>query len=180
FARRVPGGTHSPFLRKSMLRMRTLAGLASFSVLALVLVAVLAPEARATGPWVQSDNGYYATARFGTFTSSEVYNPEGDVLDGGENFKYRERSLRFDGEYGLSNRMTFLIGMPVLWKTYWINPDPNRITNNNSGFGDLNFGLKYGFLDPLKDVALALELSANTPTGYNRLIGVPSMGRGRF
>src|SRR6188508_1911792 len=101
-----------------MLRMRTLAGLASFSVLALVLVAVLAPEAGATGPWVQSDNGYYATARFGTFSSSEFYDAEGDVLDQGDAFKYRERSLRFDAEYGMSNKMTFLLAMPVLWKTY--------------------------------------------------------------
>jgi hypothetical protein len=33
----------------------------------------------------------------------------------------------------------------------------------------------------LKDAALAIELSANTPTGYNAQgFGVPSMGRGRF
>jgi hypothetical protein len=162
-----------------MLRMRTLAGLASFSVLALVLVAVLAPTAGATGPWVQSDNGYYATARFGTFSSSELYDAEGDVLDAGDAFKYRERSILFDAEYGMSNKMTFLLAMPVLWKTYTLDADPD--TYNNTGFGDLKFGLKYGFLDPLKDLALALELSANTPTGYNSQgIGVPSMGRGRF
>lgn len=164
-----------------MLRMRTLAGLAGLFMFALVLVAVFAPAARATGPWVQSDNGYYATARFGTFSSSEIYDAEGDVIDGGEEFKYRERSLRFDAEYGMSNRLTFLLGMPVLWKTAWIGVDPNRQTNNNSGFGDLDFGLKYGILDPLKDAALAFELSASTPTGYNAQgIGVPSMGRGRF
>jgi len=164
-----------------MLRMRTLAGLAGLFMFALVLVAVFAPAARATGPWVQSDNGYYATARFGTFSSSEVYDTEGDVIDGGESFKYRERALRFDAEYGMSNRLTFLLGMPVQWRTFWLGEDPNRITYNNSGFGDLNFGLKYGILDPLKDAALAFELSANTPTGYNAHgMGVPSMGRGRF
>ena len=163
-----------------MLRMRTLAGLASFSVLALVLVAVLAPTAGATGPWVQSDNGYYASARFGTFSSSEFYDAEGDVIAGGGPFNARTRSLTFDGEYGMSNKLTFLLGMPVLWKTYVLGPDPNPDTYNNSGFGDLKFGLKYGFLDPLKDVALALELSANTPTGYNSILGVPPMGRGRF
>ena len=146
-----------------MLRMRTLAGLAPFSVLALVLVAVLAPEARATGPWVQSDNGYYATARFGTFSSSELYDAEGDILDGGDAFKARTQTLMLEGEYGMSNRMTFLLGMPVLWKTYWIGVDPNRATYNNSGFGDLKFGLKYGILDPLKDAALAVELSASSP-----------------
>ena len=162
-----------------MLRMRTLAGLAPFSVLALVLVAVVATDAGATGPWVQSDNGYYLTARFGTFSSSEFYDAEGDVLDAGDAFKYRERSLRFDAEYGMSNRLTFLLGMPVLWKTQTVDADPD--TYNNSGFGDLNFGLKYGFLDPLDNGALALELSANTPTGYNSQgLGVPSMGRGRF
>src|SRR5207253_7178597 len=69
---------------------------------------------------------------------------------------------------------------PVQWRSQWLGQDPNQVTNNNSGFGDLKFGLKYGILDPLKDAALALELSAATPTGYNRLVGVPSMGRGRF
>src|SRR4029078_3040078 len=128
--------------------------LASFSVLALVLVAVFAPEARATGPWVQSDNGYYATARFGHFSSSEVYDAEGDIIDGGDEFKARTQSLMLDSEYGMSKRVTFLLAMPVLWKTYWVGADADQVTYNNSGFGDLKFGLKYGILDPLKDAVL--------------------------
>jgi hypothetical protein len=79
----------------------------------------------------------------------------------------------------MSNRMTFLLGMPVLWKSYFLASGPSPY--NNSGFGDLLFGLKYGILDPAKNAALAVALSGNTPTGYNSQgFGVPSMGRGRF
>jgi len=60
--------------------MRTLAGLASFVVLAALLAFALPRTASATGPWVQTDNGYYTTARFGFFSSSNRYDPDGNEV----------------------------------------------------------------------------------------------------
>jgi len=159
--------------------MRTLAGLASFVVLAALFAFALSRTASATGPWVQTDNGYYTTARFGFFSSSNRYDPDGNEVDLGDALKYKEKSLRFDAEYGLSNKMTLLLGMPVLWKTYDL---PEDVRFNNSGFGDIDFGLKYGILaNPESKGAAAVQLSATAPSGYNAEgIGVPSMGRGRF
>ena len=162
-----------------MLRMRTLAGLASLVVLAALPLFGLPRTAQATGPWVQTDNGYYTTARFGYFTSSNLYDPEGEAADLGDAFKYKEKSLRLDAEYGLSNKMTLLLGMPIFWKTYDLTGDDHY---NNSGFGDIDFGLKYGLItDPEGNAAAAVELSATTSTGYNAEgFGIPSMGRGKF
>lgn len=160
--------------------MRTLAGLATFVVLAALLVFALPRTASATGPWVQTDNGYYTTARFGYFSSSKTYDANGDEVDLDGSLSYKEKSLRFDAEYGLSNKLTLLLGMPVLWKTYDVGNDGARY--NNSGFGDIDFGFKYGILrSPESKTAAALELAASAPAGYNAEgFGVPSMGRGRF
>ena len=161
-----------------MLRLRTLAGLASFVVLAAVLAMVLPPDASATGPWVQTDNGYYTSARFGYFTSSKTYDSEGNEVDLDGTLKFKDQSLRFDAEYGLSNKMTLLLGMPVQWRSY---EGPGFGKYNNSGFGDIDFGLKYGILaNPESKAAAAVELSTTMTSGYNSVLGVPPMGRGRF
>jgi hypothetical protein len=159
-----------------MLRSRTLAGLASSFVFALFAVS----EASATGPWVQTDNGYYATARLGYFSSSKFYDAEGNVLDAGANLSNKDGSIRFDAEYGLSNHMTFAFGMPLQARTFKLaSGTPNSFSNK--GFGDLNFGLKYGFLPQDGNAALALEAALVVPTGYNAWgMGIPSMGRGWF
>jgi hypothetical protein len=160
-----------------MRHTRTRQGLATFAV-ALGLLA--ARDASATGPWVQSDNGYFVTARLGLFSSTRYFDSQGNEVDVSSAFKYKDRSLQFDAEYGMSNRLTFLLGMPVQFRNATV-PAGNPSSFSNNGFGDIDFGLKYGFLDPAGNAALALELSGHTPSGYNRQgFGVPSMGRGKF
>jgi hypothetical protein len=163
-----------------MPRTRTFAGLAPFFVVLSALGLLASRDAGATGPWVQSDDGYYVTVRPGLLSTSKYYDASGAVVDGGGSFKYRDLSVRFDGEYGMSSHMTFLLGMPLQFRKLTVDAnDPPSLSNN--GFGDLLFGLKYGFLDPAGNAALALELTGNTPTGYNsKDFGIPSMGRGRF
>jgi hypothetical protein len=76
--------------------------------------------------------------------------------------------------------MTFLLGMPVRFLNYTI-PSSTPSGFSNNGFGDIDFGLKYGFLDPADNAAVALELSGHTPSGYNSQgFGLPPMGRGKF
>jgi hypothetical protein len=70
--------------------------------------------------------------------------------------------------------------MPVLFRAIDLQGfAPNHFSN--AGFGDLLFGFKYGFLDPAGRDALALEIDADTPTGYNSNgFGFPPMGLGKF
>jgi hypothetical protein len=160
-----------------MLLSRTrflLAGAPALLALALFTVAAGA------GPWVQSKNGYFTTARLGLLSTSKYYDVDGNEVDASATLAYKDRTVQFDTEYGISNRMTFLLGMPVRFLSLDLTSgDPSSF--NNNGFGDLNFGLKYGFLNPAGKTALALELDANTPTGYNANgAGIPPMGRGKF
>jgi len=160
-----------------MLLSRTrflLAGASALLALALCTVSAGA------GPWVQSKNGYFTTARLGWLSTSKYYDAEGNEVDASATLAYKDRTVQFDTEYGISNRMTFLLGMPLRFLSLDLTSgDPSSF--NNNGFGDLNFGLKYGFLNPAGKSAVALELDANTPTGYNANgAGIPPMGRGKF
>jgi hypothetical protein len=160
-----------------MLLSRTrflLAGAPALLALALITAAADA------GPWVQSKNGYFTTARLGWGSTSKYYDAEGNEVDASASVDYKDRTIQFDTEYGISNRMTFLLGMPVQFlSANFTSGDPSNF--NNNGFGDLNFGLKYGFLNPAGKAAVALELDANTPSGYNANgAGIPPMGRGKY
>ena len=160
-----------------MLLSRTrflLAGAPALLALALFTIAAGA------GPWVQSKNGYFTTARLGWLSTSKAYDANGNEVDLSATVAYKDRTVQFDTEYGISNHMTFLLGMPVRFLSAdYTTGDPSNF--NNNGFGDLNFGLKYGFLNPAGKTAVALELDANTPTGYNANgAGIPPMGRGKY
>ena len=146
------------------------------ALLALALFTVSA----GAGPWVQSNDGYFATARLGWLSTSKYYDADGNEVDASAAVAYKDRAIQFDTEYGISNHMTFLLGMPVQFLSAdFTTGDPSNF--NNNGFGDLNFGLKYGFLNPAGKAAVALELDANTPSGYNAYgAGIPPMGRGKY
>jgi hypothetical protein len=163
-----------------MPRTRTRQGLATLAV-ALLALGLLSPrDAGATGPWVQSDNGYFATARLGWLSTSKRYDAAGNEVDDSGTLKYKNRTVAFSAEYGMSNHMTFLLGMPVQFLNFTI-PSFTPSSFSNNGFGDIDFGLKYGFLNPAGKAAVALELSGHTPSGYNSQgFGLPPMGRGKF
>jgi len=137
------------------------------------------PASSEDGPWVQLKNGYYTTARVNWLTTSEYYDAQGDKIDSGEALEYRDRTVGLEAEYGLSNKMTFELGMPVRFLSYHGESLPFSFTN--IGFGDIKFGLKYGILDPAGNTALAVEIDGVTPTGYNAYgFGLPPLGFGKF
>ncbi len=168
-----------------MFPMRTRVGLAGAKAPAalllctIVLGLALAASANA-GPWTQTRNGYFTTARLSWLSTSKFYDADGNVVDTSTLFKYTARTVQFDTEYGVSNHLTFMLGMPVQFLAYKLTAgNPDKFSNN--GFGDLNFGFKYGLLNPAGRAAVALEIDANTPTGYNSQgLGRPPMGRGKF
>lgn len=168
-----------------MLLSRTPVGLAgakapaAFLLYTIVLGLALAASANA-GPWTQTRNGYFTTARLSWLSTSKFYDADGNAVDTSTLLKYKARSVQLDTEYGVSNHLTFMLGMPVQFLAYNLTAgNPDKFSNN--GFGDLNFGFKYGFLNPAGRTAVALEIDGNTPTGYNSQgLGLPPMGRGKF
>lgn len=168
-----------------MLSTRTPAGLAgakapaALALFTFVLGLVVSSAAMA-GPWTQTRDGYFTTARLSWRSTSKSYDAAGNQVDASALYKYKDRSVQFDSEYGLSNRLTFLLGMPVQFRSANLTSGSPSNFNNN-GFGDLLFGFKYGLLDPNGRSAVALEIDGSTPTGYNsRGFGIPPMGRGKF
>jgi hypothetical protein len=152
---------------------------------ALIALSSLAPtfaraQASNSGPWVQTKNGYYSTARLSWMNPNTYFNADGVRVGTVPPSQYHGRNVTLDTEYGVSNRLTLHLAMPVFFQSMDLPAlPPGKFTNN--GFGDLTFGFKYGFLAPTSRQALALELDANTPTGYNPYgVGLPPLGIGKF
>jgi hypothetical protein len=168
-----------------MRRPWTLAGRLRMLAPALIALSSLAPvvaraQSEVSGPWVLSRDGYYATARLGWFNPSTYFDANGVRVSPVPAETFHGRDVGLEAMYGISNRLTFHLGMPVLFQSLEVpSLTPNKFSNN--GFGDLTFGFKYGFLDPASRQAVALEILANTPTGYNPYgVGRPPLGLGKF
>ncbi len=170
-----------------MRRVSAPAGRALIPATALVVLSIFSagaawaqfPPTPVGGPWVQTKNGYYATARLAWGSGSSFYDANGTVTDYNPALDFKGRTVTLDSEYGVSNRLTMHLAMPVEFLSFTVPAFSQHSTNN--GFGDLLFGFKYGFLDAANKAALALEVDANTPSGYNAHgFGNPSLGRGKF
>jgi hypothetical protein len=172
-------------MRRSWTPAGRLRILAPALIALLSLAPALAPglaraQSAVGGPWVLTKDGYYASARLGWSNSSRYYDANGKLTTAVPAQTYHGRNVVLDTEYGISNKMTLHLAMPVLFQSLDVPGfTPDKFTNN--GFGDLTFGLKYGFLDASSRQAVALELLANTPTGYNPFGAViPPLGLGKF
>jgi hypothetical protein len=181
----MSGRNHPTNLEDSMRRKRTSAGPFMAIVPALIALSTLsAPRASAqpsnAGPWIETRNGYYSSFRLEWVSTSHYYDANGNLQTAVPAQTIKDRSLDLDSEYGISNRLTLHLDMPVEFRAVDV---PGFVPDHfsNSGFGDLLFGFKYGFLDPAGRDALALEIDAHTPTGYNSNgFGFPPLGYGKF
>jgi hypothetical protein len=169
-----------------MRRKRTLAGPQGAVVPALIALSTLSAfrasaQPSNAGPWIQTKNGYYSSFRLSWSNSVHYYyDVNGTVLLAVPPQTLKDRVVSLDTEYGVSNHLTMHLDLPVLFRSFDLPGFPVSHFSN-SGIGDLLFGFKYGFLDPARREAVALEIDANTPSGYNAHgFAFPPLGRGKF
>ncbi|MGH7726164.1 MAG: transporter [Candidatus Eiseniibacteriota bacterium] len=155
------------------------------SLLAAILVlsgATALPAAASdspdlAGPWSIGRNGYWSTMRLLGLSSSTSYDAVGNKVDLANNGKFSDLTAQLASEYGLSERWTLDLGLPVQFLS--AESDALEFDEKNKGFGDARVGVRYGLNDPAGSNVLAVQVDGSVPTGYNAAgNGRPPMGNG--
>lgn len=124
----------------------------------LIIFLLLLPLApiHAQSGWVKAPGQTYLQASYQGFVSNQYYNPLGERLT---TETFRQQSLQFYGEYGLTQRWDLILSMPL----YRFNSFTT--TTWAHGIGDLRVELKYGLLTG--KIPVAISIAPELPTGPN-------------
>ncbi len=104
--------------------------------------------------WTRKKNTYFIKTSLNLFSSSDYYTPDGEKL---KTTQFNQQSLNLYGEYGISDKLTAIIGFPMLKLNSYDN------TETATGIGDLKIELKYALLR--KNIPLTLSVAPEFPTG---------------
>ncbi len=104
--------------------------------------------------WTRKKNTYFLKTSFNLFSSSDYYTPDGAKL---KTTQFNQQSLNLYGEYGISDKFTAIINLPMLKLNSYDN------TERASGIGDLKIELKYALLQ--KRIPVTIALAPEFPTG---------------
>jgi hypothetical protein len=104
--------------------------------------------------WTRKKNTYFVKTSFNLFSSSEYYTPDGEKI---KTTQFNQQSFNLYGEYGISDKLTAIINLPMLKLNSYDN------TETASGIGDFKIELKYALLQ--KNIPLTLAIAPEFPTG---------------
>lgn len=110
-------------------------------------------NAQGQSGWTKPKNGFYLQASAATFSANDYYSTAGQLFDQGSTF--RTHNLLIYGEYGISDRFTALLNVPVLQLNSF------NTTETVAGIGSVRLGGKYRLL---KNSPLALQIELDIPT----------------
>ena len=102
--------------------------------------------------WTQDKGKYYTQANIAHFSSNKFYGTEGNLFDGGSDFK--STALHVYGEYGISSRLTSTLNLPFIFHRF-------STTETVSSLGSIDLGLKYRLL---KNFPLSIQADFSIPT----------------
>ena len=119
----------------------------------LLCLNLLAASTFAQSGWTRRKNTYFAKLAYSYFQSSNYYNPSGEKMT---TSLFRQQSVTFYGEYGVTDRFTVILHAPLFKANGY------ETTNTVYGIGDLKAEFKYRLL---KNIPLALSIAPEFPTG---------------
>ncbi len=146
------------------------------AVLSALLVTSLSPAARAQSPWTLNRSGYAFDNAFVLSSTSEVYDEEGNKVtlpDGGKSSEFSNVSML---EYGVRDRLGFILQVPVRSLKY--EDDTTDPSLTNTGFADITLGLRYRVA--AGSVVASVQADAIFAPGYYEAFSLPPLGHGRF
>lgn len=126
-------------------------------ILSIVLLFVGMGAAAQNG-WTRTAKGFYTQLSATTFNAQDYYTLDGDLTISGNTF--HSRGLLLYGEYGLSDRLTTLLDLPIVMLNNFSN------TETVAGLGNVKLGLKYQLL-PTFPLSLQIEAEIPTDDGLN-------------
>ncbi len=117
------------------------------------------------GPWSVGRYGYWSTMRLFGLSSSTFYDATGARVDAANNGKFSDYTAELASEYGIRDRWTLDLGLPIRF----LSADNDALAYNekNNGLGDARVGVRYAINHPAGANALAVQLDGQVPTGYN-------------
>ena len=141
----------------------------------------------AQSPWTQEKGKFYAQLSFTTISNyDEIF---GDP-DYQTNREITDNTLQFYGEYGISNKTTFLVNLPIKFIS-----TGDAVTNNTfitedskSAFGNISVGLRHQFYKKDWIISGQFTIEANSGTfdnasgirtGYDAWTFTPTLNIGR-
>ena len=130
-----------------------------------LLILLLPFSAYAQSPWTQKEGQAYtqlsftSIANYSSLFGDPEYNTEREISD---------NTVQFFGEYGLTDRVSLFIGVPLKLIETSRQVDNTVAPITDSGvernFGNIDFGLKYNFSSQTWVLSGSLEVEANTST----------------
>ena len=123
-----------------------------------LLLCFLCSAAWGQSGWVKSKGEAYLQVGYQGFQSNQYYTLQGNLLTTNT---FRQHSLYFYGEYGLTDRWDVLLSMPM----YRFNSFES--TTWAHGIGDLRVELKYGVLTGQVPVSISVAAEVPTAKGDN-------------
>jgi hypothetical protein len=125
-----------------------------FILIVFNLVLFILPMGAQSG-WTKEKGKYFTKLDFSNFVSTAYFNPSGNQLLTSE---FRQRSVHFYGEYGITDRFTIIGSMPLLRLNSF------ETTKTVAGIGDLRLEFKYKPFKNLK-LPMAVSIAPELPTG---------------
>ncbi len=132
----------------------------------------LAPLASA-GPWMLAPKEYFSEIRGTAFETDSRFTDETNREPLPAGARYAERSLSLYSELGWHKNCNLIVSLP--YKNAHFRQEVSGIDESQTGFQDLDLGLKFGLARGRLPAAVQVEW--RTPLGYNNHL-TPALGEG--
>lgn len=124
--------------------------------LVLLLCCLFFSSAQAQNGWTRKAKGFYTQLSISHFASNDYYSTEGQLFNEGSTFS--SQGLLWFGEYGITDRLTATIDLPLLLLNRF------HTTETVAGLGDIKLGVKYRLLSQFP-LSLQVDLAIPTDDG---------------
>ncbi|ARV15749.1 hypothetical protein [Polaribacter sp. SA4-12] len=124
--------------------------------IAKLLILLVSISAFSQGPWTQEKGKFYTQLSFTTIPSYDTLfgDPEIEI-----NGKISDNTLQFYGEYGVSDKTTLIVNLPLKLISFDQN---NTNEHSNTSLGNIEIGLKHNFYKKNWLVSGQFSVEANT------------------
>ena len=142
------------------LRARTVVGL----VVIGGALGVLCTAARG-GAWLVQKNDWRVELNSKHYRADTDFDADGDQSSKPNGGKYTEFRSELKVDFGFSDRLNLLLGVPAKWARY----EDDNISQRTDGVEDIRFGAKYSFSDdPVASRVFSVQGMVKVPAGYDR------------
>jgi protein XagA len=138
----------------------------------LFFLALLPLFAHAGGPWTQSVGDGFFKIDYSTINAKYLFNNNRLLV---VNTPLRNSTSALFGEYGIANHLTGFAYVPF----YVHNTLSKTVNVSNTGFGDVDLGLRYGLLTK-GAYPLSISLQVGIPSGDATNVNALYTGDGEF